>query len=145
MVADAWSRAYEESLASSRVGMAFSNGTSWEMWADGWCWRPCVHEGPFLRDEDPVGCPLLSISIQGRIPGEWSVLPDGDPRGPYSCINFRDEDDDGGPPEPQPQPEPMGMEALFPRPDRAARMLVQAPATGPVRRVETVRVLGGVL
>ncbi len=108
-----------------REGMAFSNGTEWEMWSENWCER-CVHDSPALVDQGK-GCPLIMLGMTGFIPAEWMEQPEGSPDR-YHCIQFRDEDDGPGP-EPQPKPEPSDMDGLFPRPERRVRMLSQPQVT----------------
>lgn len=104
-----------------REGMAFSNGTEWEMWSANWCER-CIHDSPKLVDQGK-GCPLIMLGMTGFIPAEWMEQP-GDSPDRYHCIQFRNEDDGPGP-EPQPKPEPTDMDGLFPRPERRVRMLSQ--------------------
>lgn len=145
---DAWGRAKDE--------VAFSNGTEGSCWTDNWCDR-CARDAPFRNGITPTGCALLAVALMGRTPAEWMEQLWGQVKGrpegetapslgdQYHCIEFRPVGGGGGGGEPRPRPEPPRMDGLFQRPNRAARMLVQGSGTSTVRRIETVRAMGGVL
>jgi hypothetical protein len=122
-------RSFDEIMASARDKPAFSNSTEGEYWTGAWCAR-CKVEDPHrngLKGND-MGCPLLCASLLGKTPVEWLEQPWGE-SGPsltdrYHCIEFRPRGGGGGG-EPRPKPEPPDMDGLFPRPERAVRMLVQ--------------------
>lgn len=125
-------RTYQEIEATARDVSPFSNGTEWEIWAANWCWRPCMNpvEANWQRYEDgkgpapedfPGGCPLILVAMMGKTPSEWIEQPDNGYQNDYHCIEFRDEEGDGG--EPEPVPDPPGMIELFPRPEPTTRML----------------------
>lgn len=137
-------RSYAEIEATARDQRAFSNGTEWEMWAANWCWVPCRNpaEAAWQRYEEgkrktaptefPGGCPLILCALNGKTPTEWlDQWRDGEPypADRYHCIEFRGPDD-GGDPQPRPKREPPGMDGLFPRPQRAVRMLKQPEPIG---------------
>jgi hypothetical protein len=138
-------RTVEEIFASARDVPPFSNGTEGYGWMENWCWRPCMNpaEVAWRRYEDgkrktppkdyPGGCPLIMCAMDEKTPVEWLDQWDGEGPYPiadrYHCIEFRgpDDGDDGG--EPRPRPDPPGMDGLFPRPERAIRMLQQPRQT----------------
>ena len=104
-----------------RPGPAFSNGTMWEMWSYHWCDR-CLVDAPFRNGISRRGCPLILTALDGEIPDEWFTQTEDDEIfGNYTCINFRAPG--GGSSEPRPKPEPP-QDGLFPRPERAVRMLL---------------------
>lgn len=135
-------RSYREIFETARDTPAFSNGTEWEIWAANWCWAPCQNpaELAWQRYEEgkrktapkefPGGCPLILCALEGRTPTEWlDQWKEGEPYplDRYHCIEFRGPDEGGGG-EPRPKREPPGMDGLFPRPERAVRMLKQPEA-----------------
>lgn len=119
---------YADALARSRPEPAFSNGTEGYGWMANWCDR-CLRDAPHRNMGTGSGCPLILVALQDRTPAEWLDGP-RDERGAYSiedqyhCIEFKAPGGGGGG-EPRPKPDPRGMDGLFPRPERAARMLVQ--------------------
>lgn len=124
-----------EIIDTARDEPPFSNGTELYGWMENWCWAPCTNpvEVAWRDYEDGEraeqmegyegGCPLIMCAMIGKTPVEW--LPQGREYfgDQYHCIEFRGPDD-GDDPEPQPVPDPPNMDALFERPDPAARMLV---------------------
>jgi hypothetical protein len=124
-------RTYEEIMDDARDGSPFSNGTEWEIWAANWCWAPCMNpveaawqryeEGKGEAPEDfPGGCPLILAAMMGKTPIEWLEQPEDSPDR-FHCIEFRDEEGDGG--EPKPIPDDPDQQELFPRPEPQTRML----------------------
>lgn len=94
-------RAYEEIAADATEGRAFSNSTQYEIWADRWCYR-CVHDD----DETEKWCPILSVSLLGVKPKEWTTLDHV--YADYQCTEFEERRDyDGDDPEPEPEPPPV--------------------------------------
>jgi len=124
---------YDDAFERARPGSAFANGTEWECWSANWCDK-CTRDAPFRNGIAAVGCPLILVALQERIPAEWMEQPRDD-RGRYSltdqyhCIEFRAPGSGGG--EPRPQPDPPDMDGLFPRPERQVRMLTPAPVEPP--------------
>lgn len=114
---------YEQALATSRPGCAFSNGTEVDCWMERNCYR-CVHDAELRRGEGP-GCPVALVIYEDRIPAEWTPDKPGHLGEQWRCIYFRTEDD-GDDPEPTPIPDPPGQLTLCPREplERPARMLV---------------------
>jgi hypothetical protein len=118
---------YADALARSRDVPAFSNGTEGETWMANWCHR-CLRDAPFRNTGKGSGCPLVLVALQDRTPAEWLDGP-RDEHGAYSmadqyhCIEFRAPGGGGG--ELRRKPDPRGMDGLFERPARAARMFVQ--------------------
>lgn len=110
--------------ARARDGVAFSNSTEYEMWSVNWCDR-CLREAPFRNMGRGSGCPILGVAVlEQKTPAEWLEQPsDRYPQDAFHCIEFKGPGGGGG--EPRPRPDPRGMEGLFPRPARAARMFVQ--------------------
>jgi hypothetical protein len=120
-------RTFQEAFAHAREGSPFSNGTEGEVWTYQWCGR-CLREAPYRSGlKGSTGCPLILVALSGRTPSEW--LEQRDENGLYSmedqyhCIEFRGPGEGGG--EPKPRPEPPDMDGLFPRPEKAVRMLMQ--------------------
>lgn len=126
----------DDAMARARPGPAFANSTEWECWSANWCDR-CLREAPFRAGIAPIGCPLIVVALQERIPAEWLDGP-RDEHGRYSlgdqyhCIEFRAPGSGGG--EPRPRPEPPNMDGLFERPRRRTRMYIQ-PAPLPAEAV----------
>lgn len=101
----------------------FSNGSEYGIWADRYCWAPCVHDDP----DREVFCPVLSVALLGSWPREWtrryikfgkpiegtnrvevSETTKDDPAGLEvvdACTEFEERRDDG-PDDPDPQPDP---------------------------------------
>lgn len=131
-------RALSEVMATSPERSPFSNGTEGYDWMYRWCGR-CQHpvEKAWRAYEDGKrktqlkgyegGCPLLMAAMVGHTPAEWLEQEEGLDR--YHCIEFRGPDDGRGGGEPRPRRDPTGMDALFPRPERAVRMLKQPADT----------------
>lgn len=74
----------QQLLATARVGVAFSNGTEWDLWSECWCQR-CTRD---LKSN----CPLILFAItEDRTPDEWQVpqgaRPDRHPHA-YECSLF---------------------------------------------------------
>lgn len=101
-------RSYDEIYEDATDEPPFSNNTSYEIWAERWCYR-CKVDAAFQRDEALDGCPLLTIAVIGMTPREFA--PAADPReacGDYECTEFVEADEDGeGEPEPEPEPQPV--------------------------------------
>ena len=93
-------RTYDEIAADARKGSAFSNGTSFEIWASRrGCWT-CRND-----DDTEKYCPILSVALAtGKTPAEWVEL-DKDEIQNYTCTEY-DERRDDGPDEDQPEPDP---------------------------------------
>jgi hypothetical protein len=119
---------FDDIMARSRDVPAFSNGTEGYGWTAQWCDR-CLRDAPFRQMGKGSGCPILMVAMLDRTPAEFLDGP-RDEHGCYSiadqyhCIEFRPPGGGGGG-EPRPKPDPRGMDALFPRPERQSRMLVQ--------------------
>lgn len=125
-------RTYNEIEATARDVSPFSNGTEWEIWAANWCWAPCRnpveahwqdYEEGKVKEQLPGfegGCPLILCAMMGKTPTEWLEQPDDSPDR-FHCIEFREDDEDGG--EPQPIPDDPNQCELFPRPEPQVRML----------------------
>ena len=144
-------RSYDEIYDSALDQPPFSNGTEFYGWAEVWCWAPCHNpaEVAWQRYENgqrktapkdfPGGCPLILCALMGRTPTEWLEQPLRDGLitlgDQYHCIEFRGPDDGGGDPAPRPRREPPNMDGLFPRPERAVRMLKQPEPVGECVRV----------
>ena len=113
-------RSFEEIDKDARDGSPFSNGDIGYGWMAGNCdvWRV---DAPFRNGIARSGCPILLVALMGKTPVEWMEKPDRIQD--YSCIEFRGPGGGGG--EPRPKPEPP-QDGLFPRPERARRMLVQS-------------------
>jgi hypothetical protein len=127
---------YDDIVRRARNERAFSNSVDYEMWDGNWCGR-CVRDAAFREGKDDFGCPILAAALISEVtPAEWMEQPeDRRPWDAYHCIEFRAPGSE--PPDPQPQPEPDGMDGLFPRPERQARMYVQPqPVEAPPSRVE---------
>lgn len=137
-------RTFDEIYADALDKPAFSNGTEGMAWTGTWC-ANCKVEDPHRNGlpGNDQGCPLSLTSLLNKTPVEWLEQPwqqiDGRPEGEvapslydrYHCIEFRPRGGGGGR-EPRPRPEPPDMDGLFPRPERAVRMLTPlepAPAT----------------
>ena len=99
-------RSYDEIAADARDGSAFSNSTSFEIWAaDRGCWT--------CRNDDDASekyCPILSVALAtGETPAEWVELSE-DRIQDYTCTEY-DQRRDGGPDdEPAPKPVPPAPE-----------------------------------
>jgi hypothetical protein len=126
-------RKLNEVMETSRKAPAFSNGTEGYDWMYRWCDR-CHHPVEVAWQNYSNGkrktqlkgyeggCPLLMAAMTGEVtPTEWMEQDGGLDR--YHCLEFRGPDEGGG--EPRPRPEPPSMDGLFPRPERAIRMLQQ--------------------
>ncbi|MCM6776251.1 hypothetical protein NDR87_18845 [Nocardia sp. CDC159] len=112
-------RSFEEIERDARPTPAFSNGSSWEYWEAAWC-ASCLRDAPYRNGIANTGCPLIAVAIcSQKTPVEW--LEQEQPQD-YHCIEFRAPGGGGG--EPRPKPEPP-QEGLFPRPERATRMLTE--------------------
>jgi hypothetical protein len=61
----------------------FSNGASYEIWADRWCDR-CKVDASFQRGETMDGCPILAVGLLGLTPAEWTRQGVQD----YVCSEF---------------------------------------------------------
>ena len=99
-------RTYDEIYDDAADEPPFSNNTSYEIWAERWCYR-CKVDAAFQRGEDPDGCPLLALSVIGMTPKEFK--PATDPReaqGDYECTEFVPDDEGGDDGETVPEPEP---------------------------------------
>ena len=107
---DDFETAYDNALDTP----AFSNGTSGYDWMAAWC-DCCAHDAPYQRDETKTGCPLVLVAMWRRTPREWIPGDPADLEDQYTCVYFRDENDDDPDAKPEPLPDPPGMEALFPR------------------------------
>lgn len=116
-------RSYEEIERDARDRAPFSNGTAGDIWMGNWCDR-CLVDAPYRNGLNGTGCPLILVALTQKTPAEWLEVGLQN----YTCLEARFPGDDGG--EPRPKPEPLGMDGLFPRPERGTRMLVQ-PATVP--------------
>lgn len=123
---------FDDAYARSTEEHTFSNSTMWEIWSGNWCAR-CKREAPLRAGlKGQIGCPLVAVALLGRKPAEWLRQPDSeietengyDVANIFHCIEFRGPDGGGGS-EPGPKPDPRGMDGLFPRPERRARMFVQ--------------------
>lgn len=112
-------RPLDEIDKDARDGSPFSNGTIGYGWMASNC-DVCLVDAPFRNGISNTGCPILAVALLGKTPVEWMEKPDRIQD--YSCVEFRAP---GGGGEPRPKPEPSGMDGLFPRPERATRMLVQ--------------------
>jgi hypothetical protein len=99
-------RTYDEIAASAREGSAFSNSTSFEIWAaNRGCWT--------CRNDDDAAekyCPILSVALAtGKTPAEWLELSE-DRVQDYTCTEYDERRDDGpdddgpGPDAPPPSP-----------------------------------------
>lgn len=77
---------------------AFSNSTEWEIWAYGWCHKPCAKDA----NED---CPLLTVAVLGKTPAEWTKVGLGD----YRCSEFEEAEQPEMPPVPvlDDEPDPL--------------------------------------
>lgn len=76
---------WDEIVANSREGSAFSNGTSWDYWSHSWCNRCRVD--PTKLAEDGIGCALIMFAMsEQRTPGEWEPVPDT--LQDYTCKEF---------------------------------------------------------
>lgn len=99
-------RTYDEIAASARDGSAFSNSTSFEIWAaNRGCWT-CRNDD----DATEKYCPILSVALAtGKTPAEWVEMSDRIQD--YTCTEHDprpdDDDDDGPGPEPDPGPPPV--------------------------------------
>lgn len=69
-------RSLDEILQTSPRQPAFSNGTSWEIWAYNWC-RDCVND-------DNDDCPLIAAAMLSVTPREWTRTGLQD----YECTEF---------------------------------------------------------
>lgn len=58
-------------VAAGRTGQAFSNHSSYEVWAVKWC-DVCVHDD----DEKERYCPILTSAMMGVIPSAWKLGPE---------------------------------------------------------------------
>jgi hypothetical protein len=115
-------RSYDEIFASALDRPAFSNHTSWEMWAAGWCYR-CANDS-FGTGKDGQDCPLILAALMQKTPLEWlAETKEAEALADYHCIEFRSNEGGGGD-DPAPPDEPMpGQELLFdPEPYRGVRM-----------------------
>lgn len=106
-------RTYDQIIADARPGSPFSNSTQFEIWA--------ANRGCYTCRNDDLGeggdekhCPILSASLMGVTPKEWTTATDEDHiHGNYTCSEYDERpDDDGGPddpddPEPDPGPPPV--------------------------------------
>lgn len=71
-------RSLEEILDTAAPRKAFSNGTSWEIWAGRWC-DDCFND----INED---CPLVTAAVLGGVlPTEWSEVGTQN----YDCAEFQ--------------------------------------------------------
>ena len=54
-----------------RSGVAFSNGSEFDIWQDAWC-RRCVKDEAARRDDYEHGCEIIAVALtsNGDIP-EW--------------------------------------------------------------------------
>ncbi|MGI5414275.1 hypothetical protein [Actinomadura luteofluorescens] len=113
---------FDEAMATSREGVAFSNGTEAECWMENYCGR-CVNDAELRRGDGP-GCALVLVAYEDRFPAEWTPDKPGHLGQQWRCMYFRSEED-GGDPEPKPIPDPPGQLTLAPREpfERPARML----------------------
>lgn len=104
-------RTPDEIQADAAPERAFSNHTEYEIWADRYCWAPCVHDD----DATEKWCPILTTALLGRWPAEWTrakhefTTVEGE-RAHYevvdTCTEFEERRDDGGGPDPEPTPVP---------------------------------------
>lgn len=75
-------RSSKEISLSARPQRAFSNGTSWEMWAYRWC-DQCFND---INEN----CPLIAVAMMGdATPTEW-VDSDAEV---YECTEFEPRED----------------------------------------------------
>lgn len=75
-------RSYAEVMDSAVDRVAFSNGTSWEIWSFRWC-ENCVND----VNED---CPLVAVAMFGRkTPSEWQEVG----LQSYECSEFEPRED----------------------------------------------------
>lgn len=101
-------RDYDAIIADATHKSPFSNGTSGEIWMDGWCYR-CKVDGPFQRGNAEEGCPLLLVAYMQMTPKEWTEVGLQD----YHCSEFVP-DDDGRDGDPDPNPAPLpGQTDIF--------------------------------
>jgi len=107
--------------------VAFSNGTQFEMWSYNWCDR-CQRDAIFRNTGKGSGCKILcGVMATNEVPAEWLVQDEI--HADYHCIEFRAPG--SGNPEPRPQPDAQ-PDALFPTPERGARMLLPLVESVPV-------------
>lgn len=104
-------RIYEQIMADATDGPAFSNSTQFEVWA--------ANRGCYTCRNDDLGenggvekfCPILSASLMGVIPREWTTATaEDDLHGNYTCTEYDerpDDGDEGDDPEPEPEPPPV--------------------------------------
>jgi hypothetical protein len=109
-------RSEKEIRADAADERPFSNHTEYEIWADRYCWAPCVHDDPAVNKF----CPVLGVALLGSWPKEWTrarhefTTVEGKP-GSYevvdSCTEFEERRDPGDddPPPPAPVPEVDGQ------------------------------------
>jgi hypothetical protein len=109
--------------ADAKDEQAFSNMTSFEIWAGNVCaaGNGCKHDslwGGAAQDPE-VDCPLITVAILGRTPQEWlaQTEPADAESQHYHCTEYEEEPatvDDHISPEPVPQGEPLpGQLSLF--------------------------------
>jgi hypothetical protein len=118
-------RSEQEIRADAADDRPFSNHTEYEIWADRYCWAPCVHDDP---DRDKF-CPILSVALLGSWPKEWTrrhirfgeriggtdrvevhETDAADPDGIEivgECTEFEERPDPGDEPDPEPEPPPV--------------------------------------
>jgi hypothetical protein len=102
-------RTLDAIAADARPGPAFSNSTSFEIWAAGRGCYTCRNDGLGTTGDEPH-CPILTTAIcDGTIPAEWTTETDDDHiYGNYTCTEYdeRPDDDGGGDDDPEPEPGP---------------------------------------
>lgn len=95
-------RTYDEIAADAREGRAFSNSTSYEIWASRRGCYTCRNDD----DATEKWCPILTVAISiGKTPAEWVEL-DPDEIQNYTCTEYDERRDGGGDDEPEPEPGP---------------------------------------
>lgn len=96
-------RTSEQIMADAEQRSPFSNHSQYDYWADRWCYR-CRND----NDETEQWCPILSASMLGVTPKEWTPSGEnGRVFGDYHCSEFDERRGDDGDPEPEPAPPPV--------------------------------------
>lgn len=98
-------RTADEILADARDGSAFSNSTSFEIWAGNrGCWT-CRNDD----DATEKWCPILGVALSsGKTPAEWLELSDDVQD--YTCTEYDERRDDGDDDDSEPPPGPPPAE-----------------------------------
>lgn len=74
-------RSFEEILGDADVRTAFSNGTSFDIWAYDWCY--------VCRQDENSECPILLAAMLNVTPSEWVKTGLQD----YECTEFEPQEE----------------------------------------------------